>query len=376
MKYTNIRIVSLSLTAVLILSGCSGIKTPGVVGTDVIVSSKAPTEISSLEDISITSLSSEDTSAPSYKEVSLEFEPHVFPSILYDVYGDEYRDSFFNLCDALQEGKDTFECASEEAYNWCMEGVTLNQLYPVACLQITKNGGNGSPSYENGTGHIYYTNSADDFLQRQESFIEQIEEIKQNNIKPDYSDFEICLALYDYIASNYTYDHDGTLDRSKDGSCGACLKYKKGVCADFGAWYAYLLMQCGVTAVEVQNFGTGQGLGYHAWTYVELDGKGYHIDATWALKSERTDDFLTLDYFLMTDEDRAKADYPPELTEVPLIIGTYYYAKDCPEHDFTADDPTYRFPDFTNCKRYDTEKNVIVYYNLTVDNEEHEFTYE
>ena len=142
--------MSLSLTAVLTLSGCSGIKTPGVADSDVIASSQASAENSSFEDISITSLSYEETSAPSNEAVSLEFEPHVFPSILYDVYGDEYRDSFFNLCDALQEGKDTFECASEEAYNWCMEGVTLNQLYPVACLQITKNGGNGSPSYENG----------------------------------------------------------------------------------------------------------------------------------------------------------------------------------------------------------------------------------
>lgn len=372
MKNTYIRLVSVSLIAAVALSGCNKAKSSDLTDTTEITSAAAestpgagPLEIET---------TSETTSV---ENVSLEFNPHAYSSILYDVYGDEYRDSFFNLCDALMEGKDTFECANEEVYNWCMNGVTLNQLYPVACCQITSEGNDGDPSYENGTGHIYYKKSVGEFLQRQNSFIEQVEEIKNDYIKPDYSDYEICLALYDYIASNYTYDHDGTLDRMEDGSGGACLRYKRGVCADFGAWYAYLLMQCGVNAIQVQNFGTGKGLGYHAWTFVDLNGKGYHIDVTWALKSEYVgNDDLILDYFLMTDEDRANADYPPELTEVPLITQRYFYGKDCTEYDFTADDATYRLPDLTYCKRFDATENIIYYYNLTEDTDEHEFKYE
>ena len=190
------------------LSGCNKAKSADLTDTTEITS--AATESTPGAGPLEIETTSETTSV---KNVSLAFNPHAYSSILYDVYGDEYRDSFFNLCDALMEGKDTFECANEEVYNWCMNGVTLNQLYPVACCQITSEGNDGDPSYENGTGHIYYKKSVGEFLQRQNSFIEQVEEIKNDYIKPDYSDFEICLALYDYIASNYTYDHDGTLDR-------------------------------------------------------------------------------------------------------------------------------------------------------------------
>lgn len=308
------------------------------------------------------------------EEVPFEFNPHVYSCFLDACYSDEYRESFFNLCDALQKGEDSFECSSEEIYKFCMDEVTHNQLYPVACMQITGKSPDGSSPYENGVGRIYYTKSKEDFLERQEKFIKEVEDIMNDYIKSDYSKFEKCLALYDYIASNYEYDYDGTVDYSEDGSGCACLKHKKGICGDFAPWYSYLLLQCGVDAIAVSNDGTADSAGYHSWTFVDIDGKGYHIDPTWCLKSDMSEETFTLEYFMMTDEDREASGYPADLLEVYML--PEFYAKDCKEYNFVADDRTYRLPEFSDCVRYDTNQNIIYYYSFAIDTEEHEFKYE
>ena len=69
-------------------------------------------------------------------------------------YSEDYQESFFNLCDALQTGEDTFQCASEVIYAFCVDEAVLNQLYPVDCMQITDKSPDGSASFENGVGQI------------------------------------------------------------------------------------------------------------------------------------------------------------------------------------------------------------------------------
>lgn len=68
--------------------------------------------------------------------------------------GKEYFDSFYNLCDALRLGKDTFKCENKEIYDWCMNEVTLNNFFPAACMKITDKSNNGTIPYENGIGRI------------------------------------------------------------------------------------------------------------------------------------------------------------------------------------------------------------------------------
>ena len=362
----NILISSL-IIVMLILSGCSQ-------ATDAASSGTTSAGAASSVEASV-QVPEEAGSAETMPEaVPFEFNTHVYPCFLDACYPDDYRESFFNLCDALQTGEDTFECASQKIYDFCMDEVTHNQLYPVACMQITGISPDGSIPYENGIGRIYYTKSKEDFLERQENFKRDIEDIMNAYVKSDYSDYEKCLALYDYIVSNYEYDTDGTVDSSKDGSFCACMKYKKGICADFGPLYAYLLLQNGIDAIDVSNYGTEDSIGYHGWTFLELDGKGYHTDATWGLKADKTDDSFTLDYFMMTDDDRAASGYPADLMEIYLI--PYFYAKECKEYDFTADDNSYRLPEYSFFSRIDTDANILYYTNFTIDDAEHEFKYE
>ena len=316
----------------------------------------------------------EETTAQPPEDTPYVFNNHVWSCFLDDCYPAEYRESFFALCDALREGADSFPCASREIYDFCMDEVTHNQLYPVACTQITGKSPDGSVPFENGVGRIYYKKSKTDFLERQRVFIQNIEAIMEAWIRPDYSEFEKCLSLYEYFACYYSYDYEGNLDRSKDGSGCATLKYRIGVCADFSALYAYLLMQSGVDAIAVSNWGESDWTGYHAWTFVDIGGKGYHIDPTWGLKEDKSVEVFTLDYFMMTDADRAAYGYPYELLEAFLLPGRY--AKDCVGYVFSATDDSYRLPDFSYCSRYFPERNVLFYRNATIGPGEFEFIYE
>ncbi|MBR4429706.1 MAG: transglutaminase domain-containing protein [Clostridiales bacterium] len=360
LKAKRSRFAAASLVLALAFAGCAQQAETGT--TDMTVTDPATTETQDTLEI---------VEPPATQEfVPFEFDPHAYSAMLETCYSEEYRDSFFNLCDALQEGKTTFECSSEEVYKWCMDPVTLNQLYPVAVMQLeTSDGG-----YSDGTGHFSYKKSVEEYLARQEEFQNDVTDIMNSYIRSDYTDFEKCLALYDYIDSNYTYDHDGEVGKTQDGSGYTCYKLKKGICCDIGAWYAYLLMECGVNAIEVQNWGTEDSLGYHAWTFVEIDGRGYHIDATWGLKSEYETGNLIMDYFMMTDSDRAESGYLAEDLQVPIL--PYFYAKDCPDYDFTASDTRYRLPYYSSCESYDTDLNIIYYREGYYGAADEEFVYE
>ena len=122
---------------------------------------------------------------------------------------------------------------------------------------------------------------------------------------------------------------------------------KQGICRDLGTLYAYLLMQCGVNAIEVENSGLASSAGFHAWTYVSVGGENYHIDVTAALVSETSVSDVSLDNSSL--------------------------AKDCKEYSFVADDESYRLPEGSFCTGYDTASNIIFYKD---SDGEHEFKYE
>lgn len=296
-----------------------------------------------------------------------EVNPYVYSAFLNACYPEEYREAFFNLCDALCEGRDSFEVANKEAYDFCMDPVTLNQLCPAAYKKISC----GSEGFKNGIGYISYEIPVEEYLERQKSFQKEIEDVLSRYIRSDYSDLEKCLVLYDYMTSNYEFDHLDNVGQSNDGNCYACFKLKQGICSDLGTLYAYLLMQCGVNAIEVENSGLASSAGFHAWTYVSVGGKNYHIDVTAALVSETSVSDVSLDNFLVTDTDRDAAGYVYDELEIPLIHSSL--AKDCKEYSFVADDESYRLPEGSFCTGYDTASNIIFYKD---SDGEHEFKYE
>lgn len=299
-----------------------------------------------------------------------EFDPHVYSSFLDACYPEEYREAFFSLCDALSEGRDSFECESKDAYDFCMDPVTLNQLCPAAYKQISRGKKDGGEEFRDGIGYISYEIPVEEYSTRQKEFQKDIEEVLGRYIRSGYSDLEKSLVLYDYMASGYQYGDPHGGGQTNEGDCFACFKTKQGICTDLGALYAYLLMQCGVDAIEVENSGMFSSAGFHAWTYVSIGGKNYHIDVTAALRSGKAEPGVSLDHFLMTDLDRDAAGYIYEELEVPMI---HMAAKDCRDYIFIADDTSYRLPEGSYCTGYDAERKILFY----KDNDgEHEFRYD
>ena len=242
------------------------------------------------------------------------FNAHVFSDNDTAAWGTNGRDALFNLCDALRKGEDTFECANEQAYMNAIGGRLINYYFPAASNCVKEVEGVG---FENGVGKIEYLIPKEEFLEREKAFEEQITEILNANVKPDYSDFEKALALYVYISQNYVYDYDMAEKLGPDVGDDV-LTYRplvegQGICQELSGLYSYLLMQCGVQADVIcgdEADWTGPG---HQWDFVKVNGTDYYVDTTFALHDPNLfDDHTPLDYFLMTDEARTyNGDFDP-----------------------------------------------------------------
>jgi len=100
--------------------------------------------------------------------------------------------------------------------------------------------------------------------------------------RTELSDLELAVLIHDYLAANCDY-HIATLalsdaERLALGKFSAydLLVEGSAVCQGYAEAYAYLMMQfginCGLCDSEALN---------HAWNILELNGKEYHMDATW-----------------------------------------------------------------------------------------------
>ncbi|MBO4809908.1 MAG: hypothetical protein J5537_12795 [Lachnospiraceae bacterium] len=305
---------------------------------------------------------------PEEKEDDLyyTFNPHACPKKLYDAYGPEEWEAFFNLCDALRAGEDSFECANRDVYEWCFSGGPLNDLFPLARFTITPDFING---YSDGKGHFSYDIPVEEFLEKQAAFEEMVVDILKENVTKEFTDFEKCITLYEYMVDNYTYDWEEcannnfeAMEKLPRGTYGVYRTFmdKTGICDDLSAVYDYLLVQCEVDAVQYEGF-TGDG---HAWSYVTLDGTGYFIDPTWGLDENGNHD---LTFFMMTEAER-EPDFGDRMA--PVI---YYYEHENTDIDFSANDDKYEILHNGDFVSLDREQKIL-YYN--VEGEEREFHYD
>ena len=296
-----------------------------------------------------------ETTAPEL--VPFEFNAHVFSPTILPRIPQDYWDSFYNLCDALRAGETSFACSSQDAYNWCTDMGVLCNYFPAAGTKIAAGSDDGSAPFENGTGKIRYLVPVEEYLARQADFEALITGIINDNVESDDSEYEKALKLYLYMANNFIYDDNMDYD---DNFVYYTFKTRKGVCGNFAAVYTYLLLQVGVDAVHVGCFEENM---CHAWTYAVIDGKGYYIDPTWALKSSWEGvDYIYLDYFLMSDQERNSdgclvydltADVVPEfwvnMTQVR----------------FTAEDSSYNLREFCNYVSLDEENKILYYTDMS-----------
>ena len=345
MKYK--RIIGMLLAVSILFTGCSAVNDNEE--TDI----NGITALGSAEET--VNLTEETTETAEMR--MFEFNPHVYSKVLAEEIPQDYWDSFYNLCDALRAGETVFECASQEAYDFCMLSSTLANLFPAACTKITGESNDGSVPFENGTGRIYYKMPVEEFVSREAGFEAVIEEILNENLEYDDDDFEKCLKLYLYIARNYYYSDDS----AEADECAFYYTFmtKTGMCVDYGAVYGYLLLQVGVDALDIGCFEPDM---CHAWTYVVLDGQGYHVDTTWALTSCYDSDDVYMEYFLMSDEDRNQDGCL--VRDLTMQALPQFFLSNS-KIKLKADDERYSFPDLSTFVSLDEENKTVYYKDMS-----------
>ena len=327
------RILSVLLISAFILTGCS----------------TAPTETSA-EVTGSTGVT--EVTAPSATEATkpskYEFNPHVHTDLLSEICTEEHWQALYNMCDAIRAGEEAFECGNEEAFKWCTDDVTIGALFPAACMMVERG------TYENGTGTIKYKISKEDMAVREQNFENEIVRILNAAVLPECSDFEKAMCLYDYMCNYFTYDHSD-IDGAGVDDFGnyACFMTKKGICTELAACYAYLLLQCGVDALEYQEY----SMAFHAWTYVLIDGKGYNVDVTWGLRPEDGGE-MELKYFMMTDDERAAQGFDKDAYQIALLS---YWKSDYDQSRFACNDTRFSELHDGTFVSIDLERKVIEY---------------
>lgn len=337
-------VLVLAVAAPGLVSGCSR----NGKSSDTLADPGEVTESQTLESTEITDVT--ETTAEEKEAEPFTFDPHVKCELLSEIVTDEMWDSFYNMVDAIRAGEDTFECSDEHAYEWCTNDCTIGSFLPAACTHVTGDG------YEDGTGRLKYKMDKEKLLEREQVFEDEIVRILNEATRTDYSEFEKLMTIYDYVCRNFRYDYSSIDGEDADGfSTYACFMTKEGICCEYAGVMTYLLLQTGVQAMDFGGQGTG---GFHSWNYVVIDGKGYHVDATWGAYDDTPGSKLCLQYFMMTEDER-KIGYFEDFLQADLI---WFWKIDYDLARFSATDETFKpLHDWTNYEGIDTERNVILY---------------
>ena len=100
------------------------------------------------------------------------------------------------------------------------------------------------------------------------------------------TDEEKVVAIYNYMASRYSYDYalaneitSGKITKYIPNTA-ATLNGTTGICYDFSSLFAAMCRSEGIPCALTKGYA---GSSYHAWNKVNLDGSWYQIDLTYAV---------------------------------------------------------------------------------------------
>lgn len=271
---------------------------------------------------------SSETTPATVPEKWFTYKTKVYSSFHERVFGKQMCDAWYSLVDAVMAGEDSFSCPNGHIYLWTMAE------FPKVCFPVIGEIVKPKDHYDlasiNGTAEFDYKVSKEEAAKKIAEFEELAEDIINEVIRPEYTDFEKALALYSYFTHTYTYDYDTFRKVESNEAVNYTSSYrllttKTGICCEIAEAYSYLLLQVGVDAATVIN-------AKHEWSIIKLNDKNYHIDPTFGLS-----DWDNLSYFLMNDEQRIYTDLYNDKTFQYVA----YYDPEVPP-DFSASDDTYK----------------------------------
>jgi len=144
---------------------------------------------------------------------------------------------------------------------------------------------------------------------------EQAKEIVRNITSLGQSPHLKVKAIHDYIVSHVTYDEGMTKFTAYEA-----LTEGTTVCQGYALLMQAMLEEANIPSKIVE--GKAGGL-LHAWNLIELDGKWYHVDATWDDPLPDRGKQVRYTYYMRTDaEMRTDHDWD-ESTELPKANDPY-----------------------------------------------------
>ena len=144
--------------------------------------------------------------------------------------------------------------------------------------------------------------------------------MKMNEVeKIQYVHDFICQNVYyDKLKKAYSHEIIGPLGQGV-GVCEGIAKSVKILCDALGIW----------CIVAISEANPEKGIKYrHAWNVVRINGKYYHLDATFDNSLGKNTDIIRYDYFCLSDKQLFR-DHQPLVWKVPVCEdGEHFYYKE------------------------------------------------
>lgn len=133
----------------------------------------------------------------------------------------------------------------------------------------------------------------------------KINNIIQQHVTKDMSEFDIARVLHDYIIITTEFDSENlknnTLPDSVYTACGVLLD-RVAVCQGYAEAYKLLAEAAGLNCKIVTGMTGDEN---HAWNIIEIDGEWYNVDVTWddptGVVTTTGTENLKYNYFLIPD---------------------------------------------------------------------------
>lgn len=139
---------------------------------------------------------------------------------------------------------------------------------------------------------------------KQINYVDQtIHTILERIISPGMDDHEKVKAVHDYVVLNLAYD-----TRLINNSPYPALTTGTTACNGYAMLIYKMLKQLGIEVRLISGVASSSSFDIqnHAWNMVMLDGKWYHLDATWDDPIPDESGRVLYNYYLLTDKEIAK----------------------------------------------------------------------
>lgn len=274
-KMTVFRIMTVVLTACMMISGCGKEKVKEVQNETTIVSVADKTAKKEESDIT--------------EEISTKEEMHTEENCSIENLANETIEKEEKVEEQISEEATAAENAGEEEIKRGWNGdFNKTDEYLEAITE--------------GTSYVGSSETTETQKMAQD--------IVSKIIRKEMSDFDKVKAINDYMILNVEYDGEnfakGTIPTASYTAYGA-MKNKVAVCAGYAKMFNVL---CDAAGLE-SSYVVGSARGYHAWNQVKVDGKWYNIDVTWNdpdAEENKNGHYYCgcYQYFLLSDEMMGK----------------------------------------------------------------------